>query len=421
VIKPIKHYLINFPRLYSTLQRTFYSIVIFFRYKIKKGFVNFLTHIFVKLPIKKNKIIISNFYGKGYGDNPKYIAEEIIKQNLDYDIVWILKKDLIGKAMIPSPIRTVKSNSIRHLYELATAKVWIDNVRKTIYTSKRKKQYYIQTWHGVVALKQIEKDLENQLPPNYIDIAKNDSKMIDLLLSNSKIHTNLFRRAYWYAGEILEIGSPRCEILVNSQDITEKVLNYFNINRKQRILLYAPTFRENLNTDVYNVDFERLIKTLEKKYGGEWIVLVRLHPVMSTKTNSLEYNSKILNATDYEDMNELLSVSDILITDYSSSMFEFSITKKPIFLYAPDIAEYIEERNFYFAIPSLPYPLAENNDQLQKVIEGHNNEKYLTELNNFLMEIGIFDPKGASAKIVKIINNITGANTKFTENLKLKK
>jgi CDP-glycerol glycerophosphotransferase len=245
--------------------------------------------------------------------------------------------------------------------------------------------------------------------------------MIDLLLSNSRMHTHLFRRAFWYKGEILEIGSPRGEVLVNSQNISEKVLNYFNIIGKQRILLYAPTFRENLDTEVYNVDFERLIKTLEKKYGGDWIVLVRLHPLMSAKTNSLEYNSKILNATDYEDMNELLSVSDILITDYSSSMFEFSITKKPIFLYAPDIAEYIEERNFYFDIYSLPYPLAENNDQLQKIIEGYDESKYLRGLNTFLNEIEIFDPIGSSAKIVRIINRVVNQNTEISNNISIYK
>lgn len=410
----VKQYLKKFPVLYSGFQRTFYILILLPRYKIKKILVAILIPIFVKLPIKNNKIVISNFNGKGYGDNPKYIAEEILRQNLDYDIVWVLKKDLIGKEKIPSHIRIVEYRSLKHFYELATAKIWIDNDRKFGYAPKRKKQYYIQTWHGVVALKQIEKDIEKYLTPDYIAQAKNDSKMINLLLSNSKHHTDLFRRSFWYQGEILEVGAPKSEILVHQEKL-KKVLNYFNIGINQSIVIYAPTFRNNKNTKVYNVDFERLIKILDKKYGGEWIVLVKLHPDMSSKADSLQYNSKILNASEYEDMNELLSASDILITDYSSSMFEFSITKKPIFLYAADVSEYIEERDFYFDIYSLPYPLAENNDQLQKVIEIFDNSRYLSELNAFLNEIEIFDPIGSSSKVVRIIRSVINQNIEIPE------
>jgi CDP-glycerol glycerophosphotransferase len=415
----VKQYLKNFPRIYSGVQRIFYILVLLPRYKINKGFILLLTHIFIKLPIKKNKIVMANFNGNGFGCNLKYIAEEIIRQNLNYDIVWLIKKELKESVEIPSPIRMVEFRSIRHYYELATAKIWIDNERKSIYTPKRKEQYYIQTWHGVVALKQIEKDVEKQLPSHYIAKAKNDSKMIDLLISNSEVHTDLFKRAFWYEGEILEIGAPRSEILVNRHDISKKVLSYFNFKGKN-ILLYAPTFRDKAGTEVYNIDFDRLLKALEKKYGGDWIILVRLHPDVSTKVNFFEYNKKVFNATDYEDMNELLSVSDILITDYSSCMFDFSITKKPIFLYAPDITEYIEERNFYFDIHSLPYPLAENNDQLQRLIEGYDKSSYLKELNVFLNELGIFDSIGASAKIVKIIENVSRGNLELYKYKKIR-
>jgi CDP-glycerol glycerophosphotransferase len=418
MVNSVKHKLKSFPRVYITAQRLFYIMILYPRYKIYNILTLILKHIFVCLPIKNNKIVMTNFAGKGYGCNPKYIAEEMLRQHLDYDIVWILRKELSGRANIPFPIRVVEYKSIRHLYELATAKVWVENERKFFYTPKRKNQYYIQTWHGVVALKQIEKDVEKQLSPNYIAKAKNDSKMIDLLISNSQFHTDLYKKSYWYDGKILEIGAPRCESLVSGQDILKKVLNYFHIKRKQSILLYAPTFRANSSTEVYNIDLERLIKTLEKEYGGEWIVLVRLHPDVSAKADSLQYNSKIQNATEYEDMNELLSVSDILITDYSSSMFEFSILKKPIFLYAPDIEEYMEERNFYFDIRSLPYPLAENNDQLQRVIEEFDRNKYLKELDHFLKEVEIFDPKGASAEVVKIINKVINRETEFLADVK---
>ncbi|NHC43572.1 glycerophosphotransferase [Bacillus sp. MM2020_1] len=415
----MKNKLKAYPKVYLIFQRIFYTIILYPRYKINTILKFVLKQLFICLPIKNNKIVITNFGGKGYGCNPKYIAEEILRQNLNYDIVWILKKELIGKVKVPSQIRIVEFGSIRHLYELATAKVWIDNERKFFYTPKRENQYYIQTWHGIAALKKIEKDIENQLSPCYITKAKNDSKMIDLLISNSRFHTELYRRTYWYDGEILEIGAPRCEILINDQDISRKVLSYFNIKGRQSILLYAPTFRANSDTAVYNVDFERLIKTLEKKYGGEWIILFRLHPDVSARADSLQYNSKILNATEYEDMNELLLASDILITDYSGCMFDFSIIKKPVFLFAPDIEAYFEERNFYFDIYSLPYPLAENNNQLQKVIEGYDKSRYLKGVDHFMKDIGIFDPKGSSSKVVKIINKVVDKNTRFSVDNKI--
>ena len=395
----IKNYLKTKPRIYLILNNIYN-----FPYKIK----NYMLGYFLNLvPTKKRKIVICNYFGKGYGDNGKYIAEEIIRQKLGYDIVWLLKKELIGKTQFPPQIRIVKYDSLKGLYELATAKLWIDNCRKIFYPPKRKEQYYIQTWHGGIALKQIEKDAEKNLSISYIETAKYDSNIADLFISNSKFCTNIYRSAFWYEGKILECGSPRCDILIKkSNEVDGKVRKHFNIDNTTHIVIYAPTFRADSNTKVYDVDFNRLIEVLEKKFGGEWIVLVRLHPNISSKDNFIEYNSTIINATYYDDMYELLAASDILITDYSSTMFEFSFTHKPVFLYAPDIKDYVEDRNFYFDIYSVPYPLAQCNGQLFNVIEQFNENKYLNELNIFFSKIGVLEYGEASTKVVEAIKQI---------------
>lgn len=375
-----------------------------FPYKIK----NFIFGYFFRLmPIQKQKIVICNYFGKGYGDNGKYLAEEIIRQRLGYDIVWLLREEQIGKSKFPSQVRTVKYNSLRALYELATAKIWIDNCRKFFYPPKRKGQYYIQTWHGGVALKQIEKDAENNLSISYVEEAKHDSSMANLFVSNSNFCTNMYQSAFWYNGEILECGSPRCDILINRcNGIDKKVREYFNLEANKRILTYAPTFRVDSNTNIYNIEFEKLISVLENKFGGEWVILVRLHPNISDKDNFMNYSSNVLNATSYDDMYELLGVSDMLITDYSSTMFEFSFTHKPVFLYAPDIENYIKDRNFYFDIYSLPYPVAKGNSELFNTVELFDKNKYLNDLNVFLADIGVLENGQASKKIIENINLI---------------
>lgn len=120
----------------------------------------FMFYIFRICPIKKNKVVFTNYYGKGYGDNAKYIAEEIIKQNIRLDLVWLVN-DL--DYHVPNEIRKVKYDTIASIYEMVTAKVWIDNCRKQIYVRKRKSQFYIQTWHGDIGFKKVEKEAKKSL------------------------------------------------------------------------------------------------------------------------------------------------------------------------------------------------------------------------------------------------------------------
>lgn len=359
------------------------------------------------LPIKKNKIVFCNYYGGGYGDNGKYIVKKLIEENLDCDIVWLVNEKLINKSVFPKNVRVVKYGSFKSLYELATAKLWIDNSRKSFYPPKRKNQYYIQTWHGGISLKQIEKDAENKLSRDYVNNAIKDSKMANLFISNSDFCTKMYKSAFWYDGDILECGSPRCDILINKdKKIKDKIVKDFEINKNSRILLYAPTFRNDENTDIYNIDFNKLIEVLEKKFGGVWNILVRLHPNIADKVDFMEYSKKIKNATKYDDMYELLAASDILITDYSSTMFEFSLVNKPVILYAPDLESYIEERNFYFDIINLPYPLSRNNGELFNIIEKFEFNKYVKNLEDFMLKLGIKERGEAAAQVVKIIKKI---------------
>lgn len=356
------------------------------------------------IPIKKNKIVICNYYGRGFSDNAKYIVKEIERRKLKYDVVW-LANNITNTNEYPDIVRVVKYKSFKSIYEMATAKVWIDNSRKNYYTYKRKKQLYIQTWHGGIALKKIEKDAESALLKSYIRFAKKDSKNADLFVSNSKFNTDLFKSSFWYDGEILESGVPRNDIIFNNiVELTDKVKKFFNIESDKKIIMYAPTFRKDYSLDVYKFNYEKCIEEFNKKFSEEYVMLIRLHPNVFDRSKDLDINNKnVINASFYQDMQELIVATDILITDYSSSMFDFMLTKKPCFIYASDINEYTDDRGFYFELNKLPFLISSSTDELIQNIREFNEEQYIQGVNSFLTTQGCIDSGKASKFVVEWI------------------
>lgn len=365
----------------------------------------FLLRIF---PIDAKKIFITNYYGKGFGDNGKYIAQELHRQKPDIKIYW----QTDDSPSLPEYITPVRNRSILGLYHQTTAKIWIDNSRKTSYTLKRKKQYYIQTWHGGIGPKRVEKDAENKLPKEYIDSAKQDSKMTDLMISNSTFCTELYRRAFWYDGEILECGSPRVDFLFNCTDSEKKqIKTKLGVSENDKIILYAPTFRKNKNVDCYSINFSSVLSQLSRiQPNNSWKFLIRLHPAVADRADCVGYNNQIINATDYPDLYEILAVTDIVITDYSSVMFEAAYAGKPVFLFATDIEEYKQDRNFYFELESLPFPLAQTNDELISHIHNFSNCDYQKHLREIYLKFGIKENGHASEAVVKRILQVIGEN-----------
>lgn len=362
---------------------------------------------FNKIPIKQQKIIFCNFYGKGFGDNGKYIVQEILSQKLNYDIVWLLDRKIVRKSCFPKGVRVVKYGSLKALYEMSTAKIWIDNTRKEFYPPKRREQFYIQTWHGGLGIKKIEGDVEESLSPTYIEVAKNDSKMADLFISNSAHLTNIYKRAFWYDGDILECGYPKNDVFFQKNGyIKTKIKDYFNLDEHMNIVLYAPTFRANNDIAPYDIDYSKLIKTLEEKTNDNWVVLIRLHPNLIGYDNNIKYNNKVINATHYSDMQELVIGCDVLISDYSSCMFDSEMMKIPTFIYASDIEDYMKDRGAYFEFNELPFPLATNNEELMINIINFNRKKYEKDVDDFNKKVGLKDKGNAAKQIVDVIVNI---------------
>ncbi|MED1205205.1 CDP-glycerol glycerophosphotransferase family protein [Heyndrickxia acidicola] len=378
--------------------------------KMKKYILLICIWLFNLLPIKKNKIFFLSYYGSQYGCNPKYISQYIQKHKKnDFDIVWGFN-DLSGKEHL-SGIRMVKMMSIKYLFELSTSKVIITNFRTTEFFIKRKHQFYIQTWHSSLRLKQIEKDAEANLPSSYIKMAKKDSQKIDLLISGCQLSTSIFRRSFWYDGEILEQGTPRNDaFFLNTEDTKANVQNELNISSDTRIVLYAPTFRKNHSLQAYNIDYQAVLDKLNEKFGGEWIFLVKLHPHLHELSQQLLGNSHVKNVTGYHDTQELLMASDILISDYSSLIFDYAITRRPCFLYIPDQEEYTaNDRKLYFSLNDLPFVTALNNEEMLNRIHFFDEKTYQETLAAFMEWTGTFEDGRACESLVNIITKVCGS------------
>jgi CDP-glycerol glycerophosphotransferase len=367
-----------------------------------------LIFIFSCFPIKKNKIFLLSYYGNQYGGNPKYITEYILEHvpKETFDIVWGFvdpdtKRHLTG-------FRTVKRFSIKYFYELCTSKVIITNYRTTDFFKKRKKQYYIQTWHSSLRLKQIEKDAEEELPLHYIEMAVKDSQKCDLLLSGCKSSTEIFRRSFWYEGEIFEHGTPRNDLFFKRNIAKRhKIKEDLHLPKDYKVITYAPTFRKDYNLEIYNLDFNAILRTLEKEFGDRWLFLVKLHPHLIHKSSEIILGDNVIDVTTYDDIQELLYISDILITDYSSLMFDFALTKRPCFLYVPDLQDYIEkERKLYFDIDDLPFIKALSINDLLHKIQRFDREQYQQNLRYFNEEVGTFEEGEACMQLVSHIQNI---------------
>lgn len=372
-----------------------FATIIYVCFKIYGGLFYIVFCVMDILPIKENKIVCCNMKGKRYGDNPKYITDALLKKTNNLDIVWLLN-DLTDRE-VPENVRIVKYDFWHQIYELATAKVWIDSNAKQYGFRKRKSQLYIQTWHGSYGLKKVGADLGDKISKIDICNCKYNFKNTDIMLANSRRTSEIYNRAFGYRGQILENGSPRNDIFFqNSEDIKDKVNKYFEVNGK-RIVLYAPTFRTDYRVSDLNLNYDILLQALSNRFGGEWVVLVRLHPNNLQDAKSfIQYTDKIINASEYDVMQELLVASDVLVTDYSSCMFDFVTNGKPCFLYASDIARYKEERDNYYELEDLPFPVATNEQELKEVITTFNADKYKKELNNLFEEVGLKETGHAS-------------------------
>lgn len=359
-------------------------------------------------PIKRGRVVCWAYNFQQYSCNPRYLTEYMLKHNPEFEIYWVLRKG-VNTSELPEGVKVVRFRTWEYLKLMASAEFLLTNARTDpwrIYWHKRKGQKYAMLWHAGVALKRIEADAASKLSFSYLQRAKADSKVCDLMISGCNMQTRLQRERFWYDGEILERGIPRNDIFFDTArhaELRNYIASLYDIDPKSRIVLYAPTFRVDHSTEPYTINWERVMPVLSHMFGGDKVeVLVRMHPNLIGKvdTSHLVDFEGVHDATRYHDMQELLSVADMLITDYSSSMFDFAMQGRPCLLYATDADAY--DRGFYFNLRELPFPLAENEEQLVATIEGFDHETYAAHLNVFFTErVGLKEDGHAAEALAK--------------------
>lgn len=353
-------------------------------------------------PIKQNKIILWADNFKSFGCSPKYIALYLAEHFAGkYDLVWVLEQGREVPAGLPEGIRIVRHFSMQYLKEIATAKVVICNARtgKVHAFKKRGGQYYIQTWHSSLRLKKIEGDAPG-LSDSYVQTAIQDSRKIDLLLSGCRFSTDIFRRAFWYDGEILESGTPRCDgFFADPAPVRQKVYRYYGIDPSQKLVLYAPTFRKDKKPSLYGFD----PGALQNALGSEWVVGCRLHPNLNGQVDT----GTAISMSGYPDMQELLVACDLLITDYSSSMFDMAVAGKRCVLYVPDLAQYMaNERGLYFDMEALPFSRAQDMESLCRCVQEFDSDTYQNSLAAFREQIGSYEDGNAAMAVAERIEKV---------------
>ena len=407
-------------RIFSITNSGTNKLVMLFGIPIKIDRTKFYRNLCLKSQIDNNKIVIDNFEGNSYGCNPKYIVEEIIKRKLPYELVWLVKSvsSEFEKGAFPEQVRLVPIYKKDAFVELATAKLWIDNQRKYYFIKrgliKKNNQRYIQTWHGSLGIKKLDADVtafndeDNQ---NWVTGSKYESSIMDYYISNSSFESNVVTKALWFNNCIKEYGHPRNDIFFKSekeqQEIKDKVFQTLQIDKNKKVLLYVPSFRDDKKLSCYGLDTSAVANVLKEKFGGDWVMAIRLHPRVKKYSSKLfSFNDKVVDATYYPDIQELLLASDIAITDYSSCIFDFMLSRKPGFIFATDIEQFNTDRGFYYPLESTPFPIATNNYELIKNIENFDYEEYKQKVEDFLKDKGCMEDGHASERVVDLIEKI---------------
>lgn len=353
--------------------------------------IRFLLKIIPKGKINNKRIVFTSYLGKQYSCNPKYISQYIQAHSSDYEIVWAFNFPQNFNYLSYQGIKVVKYNSLHFIFLCMTSKYIVTNVRDLTHIPFSSKQLLINTWHGGGAYKAVGSATATQ-PPSEKYREKIAHKSPITFLSSSNTFTKLtIEKSFNHNGDILNCGMPRNDLLINRDrnDLISKVHNKLSVPEDCKILLYAPTYRESRVISDYQFDIEAVRAILKEKFGGNWVVLFRAHYYIAEKISSI--NSNYLNVSDYPDMQELLYVSDILITDYSSSIWDYSFTKRPCFLYATDLSDYDMKHGFYSDIRSWPFPLAQNNKELITNISNYDENTYIQKLIQHHTDLGSFE------------------------------
>lgn len=369
-------------------------------------FLELVLKILYIFPIKENRIFLMAFSGNQYSGSPKYFYEFLKIQTSEVnEYIWAFREPEKFTNIESDKTKIVKTRGILYCYYLLTSKFIIVNTMSFSYIPFRKKQVVINTWHGGGAYKQSGPFVEKMQRVQQFLIYRTSQKYNYFISSCEKFSSLFLEKAFHYKGNILEIGLPRNDIFWEStKEYASKAKRMLGLDEMDRVLLYAPTYRDKKDHNDIVLDMTKILRILEKKWGGRWKAVYRTHYFYRDKEQ--QHNNKIIDASFYPDMQELLCMADIMITDYSSSIWDYSYTGKPCFLFVPDLNEYKNQRDFFIPISSWRFPIAKSNEELITLLEQFNDEQYKQNIEKHQKELGSFEKGTSCQQLYKLIHSI---------------
>ena len=385
---------------------------------MKQLIKNILIHIYHivtnLVPVDKRVIIFQSSNGRNYTGNPRYIYEEMVRQGLDqeYECIWFLFDTTIE---IPGRCKKIRNNYVPYFWYLMRAGIWVFDSRQPLSVRKKKSVTYIQTWHGT-PLKKLALDMERIDMGGKTDIESYHEqfrvtcKDWDYLVSQNKFSTEIFKSCFAFKDRpILEIGYPRNDVLIND-NYPDKIKEYkkkLGLPLDKKIILYAPTWRDNEYSGkgkykfASKLDFDKVREAL----SDEYVFIVKYHYLISDQIDWTPYKGFVYTFDETKDIAWLYLVSDMLITDYSSVMFDYSLLQRPMLFFAYDLENYKENlRGFYFDfVQDIPGPISKDTDQLIKDIKEYDKDKWKEKYKAYHDKFNAVDDGKASKQVIKVI------------------
>jgi CDP-glycerol glycerophosphotransferase len=298
-------------------------------------------------------------------------------------------------------IRVFKPYSLRGLYFALTSKVLIDNQALKTFLPLRDEQWFINTWHGGGAYKKCA-----AIVGVHAGAFRASMERTDLFLSScARFSQNFLREDFHFPNEILSCGMPRNDILFHPTDAKAcEVKQAIGVSVEKKVVLYAPTWRDGMKASGYDLDIDALLASLERRFGGQFVFAFRLHRKLG-KTYFRQH-SGVINTNHFEDMQELLVATDVLITDYSSCIWDFSILARPCFIFAKDLEKYKRSPGFYTPTAQWPASVAESMDDLIKNILSFDETSHRIAIEAHHRDLGSFETGHASDAVARKVNQL---------------
>jgi CDP-glycerol glycerophosphotransferase len=360
-----------------------------------------------KTSMDKNLMVFESGLGKQYADSPRYIYEELVRRGDSRRKVWVYQ----GKLPAPDPYtKVVKRLSPAYYWYLAKAKYWVNNQNFPYYVRRRKNGVFIQTWHGT-PLKKMAHDVGTVFgrDPDYLAHVDAAVRQWTTLLSPSPYATEVFRSAFRFTGGIVQLGYPRNDVLLGShvQQHSAVIRRRLGISDGKRVVLYAPTFRDDQPTGMGHFRFELPLdlEAFRNRFGDDTVLLLRMHVLVSDAVTIPEgVRDCVYDVSKFPEVQELYLASDVLITDYSSAFFDYAILQRPVIFYAYDLEHYRDTlRGFYLDYNTeLPGPVVRTVPELFDALDESrvSDPERERRLRQFVAKYAPRDDGNAAARVV---------------------